>query len=81
VTGEATVTVQPVTEQAVVLRLSGRLDADGATVLGRELDLRLRRADERGLPLVLDMSGVRHVSSTAVHTLDVHTRHRAAGPA
>ncbi|MEV6294855.1 ANTAR domain-containing protein [Streptomyces sp. NPDC051896] len=79
-TGEATVTVQPVTEQAVVLRLSGRLDADGATVLGRELDLRLRRADERGLRLILDMSGVRHVSSAAVHTLDVHTRHRAARP-
>ncbi|MCC5477633.1 ANTAR domain-containing protein [Streptomyces barringtoniae] len=79
-TGEATVTVQPVTEQAVVLRLSGTLDAHGAGVLGRELDLRLRRADERGLRLVLDMSGVRHVSSTAVHTLDLHTRHRAADP-
>jgi anti-anti-sigma regulatory factor len=80
VTGEATVTVQPVTEQAMVLRLSGTLDAHGAGVLGRELDLRLRRADERGLQLVLDMSGVRHVSGTAVHALDRHTRHRAAGP-
>ncbi|MGW1911767.1 STAS domain-containing protein [Streptomyces sp. NPDC002076] len=79
-TGEAAVTVQPVTEQAMVLRLSGTLDAHGAGVLGRELDLRLRRADERGLQLVLDMSGVRHVSSTAVHALDLHTRHRAAGP-
>ncbi|MER6571329.1 ANTAR domain-containing protein [Streptomyces sp. NPDC001093] len=79
-TVEATVTVQPVTEQAVVLRLTGTLDARGAGVLGRELDLRLRRADERGLRLVLDMSGVREVSSTAVHALDLHTRHRAAGP-
>ena len=79
-TGEASVTVQPVAEQAVVLRLSGTLDAHGAGVLARELDLRLRRADERGLRLVLDMSGLRHVSSTALHTLDIHTRHRAAGP-
>ncbi|MFF7356015.1 ANTAR domain-containing protein [Streptomyces filipinensis] len=73
-------TVQPVTERAVVLRLSGTLDAQGAGVLGRELALRLRRADERGLRLALDMSGVHRVSSTAVHTLDTHTRHRAAGP-
>ncbi|MEU9475876.1 ANTAR domain-containing protein [Streptomyces sp. NPDC048191] len=79
-TGEATVTVQPVTEQVVVLRLSGTLDAHGARVLGRELGLRLRRADERGLRLVLDMSDVRHVSSAAVHILDAHTRNRAAGP-
>ncbi|MGW3209940.1 ANTAR domain-containing protein [Streptomyces sp. NPDC001135] len=73
-------TVQPVTERAVVLRLSGTLDAQGAGVLGRELDLRLRRADERGLRFVLDVSAVRRVSGTAVDTLDAHTRHRAAGP-
>ncbi|MEU6776800.1 ANTAR domain-containing protein [Streptomyces sp. NPDC046759] len=79
-TGEATVTVQPVAERAVVLRLTGTLDALGAGVLGRELDLRLRRADERGLRLVLDVSGVREVSSTAVQTLDAHTRYRAVGP-
>jgi putative methionine-R-sulfoxide reductase with GAF domain len=75
------VTVQPVTDQAVVLRLSGTLDADGVGALGRELDLRLRRADERGQRLVLDISGVRQVSTRAlVDALDAHTRHRAAGP-
>ncbi|WP_191873759.1 ANTAR domain-containing protein [Streptomyces filipinensis] len=73
-------TVQPVTERAVVLRLSGTLDAQDAGVLGRELAVRLRRADERGLRLVLDMSAVHRVSGTAVHTLDAHTRHRAAEP-
>ncbi|WP_225826266.1 GAF domain-containing protein [Streptomyces naphthomycinicus] len=72
--------MRPVAEQAVVLRLSEIVDVRDAGVLGRELDLRLRRADERGLRLVLDMSGVRRLSSTAVDTLDAHTRHRAAGP-
>lgn len=76
----ARVTVQPVAEQAVVLRLSGSIDVRGAGELGRELGLRLRRADERGQRLVLDMSGVRRLSSTAVDTLDAHTRHRTAGP-
>ncbi|MFF5854608.1 ANTAR domain-containing protein [Streptomyces sp. NPDC012751] len=73
-------TVQPVAEQAVVLRLSGSIGARGAGELGRELGPRLRRADERGQRLVLDMSGVRRLSSTAVDTLDAHTRHRTAGP-
>jgi anti-anti-sigma regulatory factor/putative methionine-R-sulfoxide reductase with GAF domain len=75
------VTVQPVTDQAVVLRVSGTLDVHGAGAFGRELDLGLRRADERGQRLVLDFSGVRHVSTRAlVDALDARTRHRAAGP-
>ncbi|MGW4566768.1 ANTAR domain-containing protein [Streptomyces sp. NPDC004561] len=76
----ATVTVQPVTDQAVVLQLSGTFDAHSAGLLGRELDLRLKRADERGLSLVLDVSGVRGVSTPALDALDAHTRHHTAGP-
>ncbi|GAA3101850.1 ANTAR domain-containing protein [Streptomyces echinatus] len=72
--------MQPVAERAVVLRLTGSIDALGAGDLGRELGLRLRRADEGGLRLVLDMSGVSRLSSAAVDTLAAHTRHRTAGP-
>ncbi|MFC9926219.1 ANTAR domain-containing protein [Streptomyces sp. NPDC127190] len=77
-TGDVTVTVQPVADRAVVLHLSGTLDARGADVLGRELELR-QAAGPHPL-LVLDMSGVRRVTGTAVRALDTHTRHLAAGP-
>ncbi|MFJ8032658.1 ANTAR domain-containing protein [Streptomyces sp. NPDC096032] len=73
-------TVQPVTDRAVVLRLWGTLDAQGAGTFGRELDLRLKGADERGLPLVLDLSGVVQVSSAAVGTLAARTGHRTGAP-
>ncbi|MBY8841250.1 ANTAR domain-containing protein [Streptomyces sp. SP2-10] len=73
-------TVQPVADRVMLLRLSGNIDARGAGALERELGPRLRRADERGLRVVLDMSGVRRLSSTAVGTLAAHVRHRTAGP-
>jgi anti-anti-sigma regulatory factor len=74
------VIVQPVADQAVVLRLAGTIDADDVGLVRCELDLSLRRADERGLRLVLEVSGVPEMSGDAVDALAVLTQHRAAVP-
>ncbi|MEW2258351.1 GAF domain-containing protein [Streptomyces sp. NPDC047869] len=79
-TAGASLTVLPVADRAVVLRLSGTLDRYGAGMLGRELDLRLARADRRGLRLVLDVSGVSRMSTEVRDALDARTRHLGAGP-
>ncbi|MGW0284542.1 ANTAR domain-containing protein [Streptomyces sp. NPDC003236] len=72
--------VLPVADRAVVLCLSGALDRHGAGMLGRELDLRLARADRRGLRLVLDVSGVSRMSAEVRDALDARTRHLGTGP-
>ncbi|MFF3634602.1 ANTAR domain-containing protein [Streptomyces sp. NPDC002250] len=79
-TAAASLTVLPVADRAVVLRLSGPLDRYGAGMLGRELDLRLARADRRGLRLVLDVSGVSRMSDEVRDALDARTRDLGTGP-
>ena len=79
-TAGASLAVLPVADRVVVLTLSGTLDRYGAGALGRELDLRLARADRRGLRLVLDVSGVSRMSTEVRDALDARTRHLATGP-
>ncbi|MFR0355551.1 ANTAR domain-containing protein [Streptomyces sediminimaris] len=76
----ATLGVQPTAGRVEILCLTGVLDADGATALGRELPRHVDKASRAGQRLVLDLTGVRSVSAAAARRLDSHTRHLAEDP-
>ncbi|MFF8950229.1 ANTAR domain-containing protein [Streptomyces sp. NPDC014940] len=77
----ASLTVLPVADRAVVLRLSGAWDRHGAgRALSRELEPRLASAGRRGLCLVLDVSGVSGTSTEFRDALDAPTRDLGAEP-
>ncbi len=77
----ASLTVLPVADRAVVLRLSGAWDRHGAgRALSRELEPRLASAGRGGLCLVLDVSGVSGTSTEFRDALYALTRHLGAAP-
>ncbi|MEU0335941.1 ANTAR domain-containing protein [Streptomyces sp. NPDC006193] len=65
---------------AVLLRMAGSLDADGARAWAQELRGHLERADRAGLRPVLDMAHVQLGGAAVLRTLSETTRARAGLP-
>ncbi|MBL1084569.1 ANTAR domain-containing protein [Streptomyces actinomycinicus] len=67
-------------EGALLLRMSGSLDADGARAWSDELRGHLERADRAGLRPVLDMAHVQLGGAAVLRTLSETTRARTGRP-
>jgi anti-anti-sigma regulatory factor len=67
-------------EGALLLRMSGSLDADGAQAWAEELRGHLEQADRAGLRPVLDMAHVQLGGAAVLRTLSETTRARAGRP-
>ncbi|MER5542179.1 ANTAR domain-containing protein [Streptomyces sp. NPDC002589] len=67
-------------EGALLLRISGSLDAAGAQAWSAELRGHLEQADRAGLRPVLDMAHVQLGGAAVLHTLSETTRSRAGRP-
>ncbi|MEU6773075.1 ANTAR domain-containing protein [Streptomyces sp. NPDC046759] len=67
-------------EGALLLRMSGSLDAAGVQAWSAELRGHLDRADREGLRPVLDMAHVQLGGAAVLHTLSETTRERAGRP-
>ncbi|MFF5859451.1 ANTAR domain-containing protein [Streptomyces sp. NPDC012751] len=67
-------------EGALLLRMSGSLDAHGAEVWAEELRAHLDRADRAGLRPVLDMAHVQLGGAAVLRTLSETTRSRTGRP-
>ncbi|MFI9803639.1 ANTAR domain-containing protein [Streptomyces sp. NPDC052301] len=67
-------------EGALLLRMSGTLDAQGAQVWSEELRGHLEQADRAGLRPVLDMAHVQLGGAAVLHTLSETTRERGGRP-
>ncbi|MEU6277331.1 GAF domain-containing protein [Streptomyces populi] len=76
---DTTLTMQWVADGVDVLCLSGVLDTEGATALGRELASRLRTTHSHRR-LILDLTGLRLLSAAGIRVLDTHTRHLSDDP-
>ncbi|KUN05943.1 hypothetical protein AQI95_13460 [Streptomyces yokosukanensis] len=67
-------------EAALLLRISGSLDAAGAQAWSAELRGHLEQADRAGLRPVLDMAHVQLGGAAVLHTLSETTRSRTGRP-
>ncbi|KUF15170.1 STAS domain-containing protein [Streptomyces silvensis] len=68
-------TVQQADDHVVIMCLSGILDGHSVPALTRDLKKQLQEAVHTGRRLVLDLTGLRLMSTAALRVLDTHTRH------
>ncbi|MFF9088459.1 ANTAR domain-containing protein [Streptomyces sp. NPDC014991] len=77
---DSSVVEGPPAEGALLLRMSGTLDADGAQAWSDALRGHLKRADRAGLRPVLDMAHVQLGGAAVLRTLSETARARAGRP-